>query len=169
MTNQLLNITEEASTVMIEDAINAFPNECCGFFYGTESEEERIVTIARPVLNSKEGDQRRRFEISPFDYMKAEQFALQNDLLLLGVYHSHPNHPSVASIHDLAKAMPYFSYVIISVMEGEFNTIQSWRLREDIREFREEEVCWKLANRSQESEFGGSATSSHSSPHRIHQ
>ncbi|MEZ4883576.1 MAG: M67 family metallopeptidase [Chitinophagales bacterium] len=140
MSNQLLNITEEASEVMIADALNAFPNECCGFFYGSENENERIITIAKPVVNSKEGDQRRRFEISPFDYMKAEQFALQNGLLLLGVYHSHPNHPSVASIHDLAKAMPYFSYVIISVMKGKLNTVQSWRLKEDVREFEEEKV-----------------------------
>ncbi len=140
MSNQVVNISNEASATMISDAINAFPNECCGFFYGSENEEERIVTIAQPVINSKEGDQRRRFEISPFDYMKAERFALQNDLLLLGVYHSHPNHPSIASIHDLAKAMPYFSYVIISIMNGKLNTVQSWRLREDIREFREEEV-----------------------------
>ena len=140
MSNQIVNINNEASATMIADAINAFPNECCGFFYGIESEEERIVTIAQAVINSKEGDQRRRFEISPLDYMKAERFALQNDLLLLGVYHSHPNHPSIASIHDLAKAMPYFSYVIISVMNGKLNTVQSWRLRDDVREFREEEV-----------------------------
>ncbi|MFK7907141.1 MAG: M67 family metallopeptidase [Chitinophagales bacterium] len=140
MSNQIVHINNEASATMIKDAINAFPNECCGFFYGTENEEERIVTIAQPVLNSKEGDQRRRFEISPFDYMKAERFALQNDLLLLGVYHSHPNHPSIASVHDLAKAMPYFSYVIISVVDGKLNTVQSWRLRDDVREFREEEV-----------------------------
>lgn len=140
MSNQILNITDEASATMIADAIETFPNECCGFFYGTETETERIVTIAKPVINSKEGDQRRRFEISPFDYMKAERFALENDLLLLGVYHSHPNHPSVASIHDLAKALPYFSYVIISVMNAKLNTVQSWRLKDDIREFREEAV-----------------------------
>ena len=140
MSNQIININHEASATMIADAINTFPNECCGFFYGIETPNERIVTVAQPVINSKEGDQRRRFEISPFDYMKAEQFALQNDLLLLGVYHSHPNHPSIASVHDLAKAMPYFSYVIISVINGKLNTVQSWRLREDVREFREEEV-----------------------------
>lgn len=140
MTHQVLNISEEASKTMIADAIQAFPNECCGFFYGTESEKERIITIAKPVINNKEGDQRRRFEISPFDYMKAEHFALQSNLQLIGVYHSHPNHPSVASIHDLAKALPYFSYVILSIVEGQFNTIQSWRLKEDVREFREEEI-----------------------------
>ena len=60
MFNQILKINKEASATMIADALQIFPNECCGFFYGTESETERIVTVAKPVINSKEGDQRRR-------------------------------------------------------------------------------------------------------------
>ena len=80
---------------------------------------------AVPVENSKEGDQRRRFEISPLEYMKAERFAIENQLQLLGVYHSHPDHPAIASQHDLAVAMPYFSYIIISVINKKRADIKS--------------------------------------------
>ena len=117
MSNFSIKISDEAVEVINADGINAFPNECCGFLYGHET-DGRQITLAVPVTNSKDGDQRRRFEISPLEYMRAEQFALQNDTTLLGVYHSHPNHPAIASEHDLAVAMPYFSYVIVSVMEG---------------------------------------------------
>ncbi len=136
-----INISAEAVETVNADGIAAFPNECCGFLYGTESADgSREITLAVPVTNSKEGDQRRRFEISPLEYMRAERFALQNDTALLGVYHSHPNHPAIASEHDLAVAMPYFSYVIVSVMYGEVADLKSWRLRDEERVFLEETV-----------------------------
>ncbi len=133
-------VSREAETVIRHHGREAFPNECCGFLYGKE-DKERIVLLAIPVANNKEGDQKRRFEISPFDYMKAEQYALKNNLQLLGVYHSHPNHPAIASKHDLAVAMPYFSYVIVSVMDGEAVGLKSWRLTEaPEKSFQEEAI-----------------------------
>ena len=131
-------------TSKVEEAIKihgeqVFPNECCGFLFGDET-DGRIITLSTRVENSKEGDQRRRFEISPFDYMKAEQFAIENNTSLLGIYHSHPNHPAIASVHDLEKALPYFSYVIVSIMDGRFADIKSWKLYDDKREFYEEKV-----------------------------
>lgn len=135
-----LIIAKQAEQLMYKDATASFPNECCGFFYGQETDTTREVTLAIPVNNSKKGDQGRRFEISAFDYMKAERYAITNNLTLLGVYHSHPNHPAVPSIHDLKVAMPYFSYIIISVMDGKINVLRSWQLKETVREFGEEEV-----------------------------
>ncbi len=131
-------------TRQVEDSIRfhgeeAFPNECCGFLFGNES-NGRVINLSTQVENSKEGDQRRRFEISPFDYMKAEQFAIENNTQLLGIYHSHPNYPAIASVHDLEKAMPYFSYVIVSIIEGNYADIKSWKLFDDKREFYEEPV-----------------------------
>lgn len=141
MCNLIITLSEEAVETINADGISAFPNECCGFLYGTESENgSREITLAVPVTNSKEGDQRRRFEISPLDYLRAEQFALQNDTSLLGVYHSHPNHPAIASEHDLAVAMPHFSYVIVSVLNGEIAGHKSWRLQDEERVFLEEKV-----------------------------
>ncbi len=133
-------ISKEAETVINRHGQAAFPNECCGFLYGKE-DKERVVTLAVAVANSKEGDQKRRFEISPSDYMKAERYALENDLQLLGVYHSHPNHPAIASKHDLAVAMPYFSYVIVSVMDGEAVDLKSWKLADTSEKtFQEESI-----------------------------
>ena len=75
-----------------------FPDECCGFLLGVEhSDGTRIISKIKEVDNARPGDKRRRFEISGRDYMQAEKFALENDLALLGVYHSHPNHPAIPS------------------------------------------------------------------------
>lgn len=129
--------------MMIKDALDNFPNECCGFFFGTEKEDERTITEITIVNNAKEGDKRRRFEISPRDYLKAEQFADGHKLQLLGVYHSHPNHPAVPSEHDRIAALPSFSYIIISLIENQFNDIRSWRLNSETQ-FEEEKISEQM-------------------------
>lgn len=135
----MLVIEQKPLDEMYQDALQSFPDECCGFFFGKELEDERIVTTVLVVNNSKEGDKRRRFEISPKDYLNAERFADENDLQLLGVYHSHPNHPAIPSEHDRVAAQPYFSYIIISVKENEVADIRSWQLNEDFQ-FEEETI-----------------------------
>jgi proteasome lid subunit RPN8/RPN11 len=135
----VLKVSEEANKVMQQDAEATYPNECCGFFYGQEG-DDRTVTEAIPVQNSKEGDQRRRFEISPLDYMKAERYAAENGLSLLGVYHSHPDHPVRPSEHDLKQAVPYFSYIIYSIRDGKMADVTSWRLNKAGKEFEEEKI-----------------------------
>lgn len=135
----MLKIEDAAKSAMIADAIKTFPNECCGFMFGHEDALLRTITTSLEVNNAKEGDQRRRFEISAIDYMQAEKYAEENNLLLLGIYHSHPNHPAIPSEHDRIAAQTYFSYVIISVIERKFSSILSWQLN-DSAQFEEEKI-----------------------------
>ena len=115
-----------------------FPNECCGFFYGKAGNIKRVIEVL-VINNSKEGDQRRRFEISAEDYMKGELHATKNNLTLLGIYHSHPNHPAKPSEHDRVQAVPVFSYVIVSVMDGKSTDVTSWQLNDEFQ-FEQEEL-----------------------------
>ena len=71
---------EETPLIQLkEHATRIYPEECCGFLYGTESEAGlRTVQEVRAVSNSREGDKRRRFEISPSDYLKAGEACLEN-------------------------------------------------------------------------------------------
>jgi len=131
-----------AQELMIEDALRTFPDECCGFFFGKESGNNRSVTEIQIVTNAKEGDKRKRFEISPKDYLQAEEFAEERKLQLLGVYHSHPNHPAVPSEQDRLAAQPYFSYIIISVFGKKVRDIRSWQLNDDFQ-FKEEKVKYE--------------------------
>ncbi len=125
----MILIETQAKKIMYGDAGKAFPDECCGFMFGSENEEGvRIVSIALPVDNSSLQNKKRRFEISPRDYLKAENYALEHDLQLLGVYHSHPDHPAIPSEHDRVAAQPWFSYVIISVQAGRVDHTRSWML-----------------------------------------
>src|SRR5450432_342957 len=136
----MITFRTEPLTGMKAQALTVFPDECCGFLYGREEVDgNRTVIIAKEVMNAKEGDKRRRFQISPKDYMEAEQFALKNNITLLGVYHSHPNHPAIPSEHDRKAAQPFFSYVIVSVLNNEIITLRSWLLNEE-QQFEEEKI-----------------------------
>ena len=133
-----LEINQRAKNIMERDAVESFPNECCGFFFGTER-ATREIDLAIPVGNKREGDQRRRFTIDPSDYMWAEKYALEHDLQLLGIYHSHPLHPAHPSEHDRKQAMPWFSYIILSVEKETIHDINSFQLNE-ARQFEQEQI-----------------------------
>lgn len=135
----MIHLNKHVLEVLKNDAFHSFPDECCGFMLGTESGEERAIKHIIVVNNCKEGDKRRRFEISPADYLNAERYADENHLQLLGVYHSHPNHPSVPSEQDRIAAQPYFSYLILAIKENELVSVQSWKLNEEFQ-FEEEKV-----------------------------
>lgn len=133
-----IKLHEAAEHVIETDALKTYPHECCGFLYGTDN-GERVITEAIIVDNTREENRERRFEISAQDYMKAELYADDNNLTLLGVYHSHPDHPAVPSEYDLRHALPYFSYIIISIKKGKVAALNSWRL-DDNGQFQQEGV-----------------------------
>ncbi|NML20899.1 M67 family metallopeptidase [Pseudoflavitalea sp. G-6-1-2] len=136
----MIIIDTQARAALLKDAVAAFPDECCGFLFGKEDENGlRAITEIQVVNNAKEGDKRRRFVIAPLDYIRAEEYADENQLQLLGVYHSHPNHPAIPSEHDRVAAQPWFSYIIVSVLDGKPDALRSWRLNDDSR-FEEENV-----------------------------
>ena len=135
----MLKIGQIPLDEMIKDAVKTFPDECCGFLFGKEENDNRTVIKTQVVDNAREGDKKRRFVISLKDYLKAEQFADVNNLQLIGVYHSHPNHPAIPSEHDRVAAQPFFSYIILSVFNNEFDHIRSWQLNDE-RQFEEEKI-----------------------------
>ena len=122
-------------------AEETFPEECCGAMLGLEHEDgSRDITEIIRVENTKGENRERRFLIDPRALLNAEKVAKEKGLDVLGIYHSHPNHPSQASEFDRVHAMPFWSYLIISCIEGKADAIQSWRLKEDRSAFDEEEL-----------------------------
>ena len=112
----------------------AYPHECCGALIGRTSR----VTLAMALPNKTEDGPRRRFLVRPTDYRAAERHASDLGAMLLGFYHSHPDHPARPSQYDLDQAWPSFAYVILAVRSGEPQAMTSWRLREDRSAFDEE-------------------------------
>ena len=139
----MIIIEPRVRQLLIDDAIDTFPEECCGFLFGREERDgTRVVIDILVVDNSRPGDKTRRFEISPLDYLAAEQHALDHDWTVLGIYHSHPKHPAIPSETDRVAAQPFFSYLIIAVpdsTDSEAIYFRSWLLNDD-RRFEEEKI-----------------------------
>jgi proteasome lid subunit RPN8/RPN11 len=99
-----------------------------------------VIKILR-LTNAREASSRHnRYLLSPEDYLQAESEAARLDLDVLGVFHSHPDHPNRPSEFDREWAMPWFSYVITSVQNGRAVESRSWRLAEDRSHFIEESI-----------------------------
>ncbi len=121
----------------------AYPHEGCGLLLGRYENGRNIVTDLRVMENvwPVEAEKPVRFRIDPEAWKQAELEALEQDLDVVGVFHSHPDHPPIASPRDLAWASwPGFSYLITRVEAGVPRQSRSWQLAEDRSRFVEEEI-----------------------------
>jgi proteasome lid subunit RPN8/RPN11 len=133
----ILAISKELLDQIHAHGEGAYPEEGAGFLIGNDGKVENIL----PLDNSREdGARHNRFLIAAEDYLKAELAADRLGLSLIGVFHSHPDHPNRPSEYDREWAQPFFSYIITTVNEGKAIESRSWRLLEDRSKFDEEEI-----------------------------
>ena len=72
--------------------------------------------------------------------MRGEQYARERQLDVIGFYHSHPDVAAVPSVFDREHAWPTYSYLIVSVLQGEAVDIRSWELESDRSRFNPEAI-----------------------------
>lgn len=137
----MLYVGTELLNQMVSHA-ESTSDECCGFLIGDDATSYRTIHYVIGTDNIATGDRCRRFEVAPLAYLAAENFAEKNSLQLLGVYHSHPDHPAVPSELDRQSAQPGFSNMIISTTNKKFAAVRSWRLNQ-ARHFYEETIIEK--------------------------
>jgi proteasome lid subunit RPN8/RPN11 len=119
----------------------AYPNECCGILFGRDVAGKRIIDRLMPAPNDFEtGEQYHRFSISPKLLMQAEQNASENGDLVLGFYHSHPDHPARPSEYDRQHGWPFYSYIIVAIEKRVPGALTSWVLNETTEQFEEQPV-----------------------------
>lgn len=112
----MIIVAASVARTMRQQAVVSYPEECCGLLVGRRGlDGSAMVFRAAPAANVAT-DRRRRFEIDP-----AARFRLLRELrargdVMVGHYHSHPDHPAVPSATDLAMAFePDLLWLIIAV------------------------------------------------------
>ncbi len=134
----MLEIAPDLLKKIQDNGEKAYPEEGAGFLIGVDGEVRRVLSLLA-LPNARESDARHnRYILTPQDYLAGEDEADRLKLILLGVFHSHPDHPSQPSEYDREWAQPFFSYIITSIMAGLANSSRSWRLLEDRSAFVEE-------------------------------
>ncbi len=123
---------------IVQHLERAYPEEGAGLLLGRMDEEHWVVQAVFPAANTWQGaERRRRYLIDPQTVAQAEEEAEARGHWVLGVYHSHPDHPSRPSEFDRAWALPGWVYLIVEVRRGRVQGAQAWRLREDRSAFDE--------------------------------
>jgi proteasome lid subunit RPN8/RPN11 len=136
-----LNLTEEILSQIHAHGELAYPEEVAGLMLGNEDDQGRVVKAIFPLTNAREETARHnRYLITPQDMLAGELEADRLGLDVVGVFHSHPDHPSLPSEFDLEWALPWFSYLITSIQGGEAVASRCWRLSEDRESFFEETI-----------------------------
>ena len=138
----MLLLSSELEKNIKMDGEAAYPNECCGIILGEISDDgTKNAKRTVPINNSKEDSERyHRFLITPEDMLNAEKIARAAGLEIIGFYHSHPDHPSAPSGYDKDHALPFYSYVIVSVDDGKAQVLTSWELTDDRVIFKQEKI-----------------------------
>ncbi len=122
----------------------AYPEEGAGLLLGRADGSRREVLATVSFSNAREETARHnRYLITPQDMLRGEQQAARLGLDVIGVFHSHPDHPNRPSAFDREWALPWFSYVITAIEAGRAVESRSWQLNDDRSEFMEEEISLK--------------------------
>jgi proteasome lid subunit RPN8/RPN11 len=133
-----------------------YPEECCGLLLGeisggvkalievlpTENSWGEQTTDAFPLVEEvqkRKLSKRNRFSIAPKVMLDVQKDVRDRNLNIIGIYHSHPDHPAVPSEFDRAIAWQQYSYIIVSVQQGSACDLKSWIL-DDNQQFQPEEI-----------------------------
>ncbi len=126
----------------------AYPEEGAGLLLGAvDGEDKRVVQILSLENTREDNARHNRYLLSPQDYLHGEQQAASLGLDVLGVFHSHPDHPNRPSEYDREWAMPWFSYIITSILYGKAVESRSWLLAEDRSIFHPETILTQADQR----------------------
>ncbi len=119
-------------------ACTSYPHEACGLLIGRSVGACNAVVDVRQARNLRTERAHDRYEIDPQDFLAADRDARHRHLELVGVWHTHPDHPARPSSTDLAAAWPQWSYVILAVGQAGVSEMTSWRLADTA--FEQEEI-----------------------------
>ena len=135
----MLNISEDQFDQVKRILERAYPREGCGVLTGRVLDGRKIVLQIRAADNQRD-DTRNRYLIDPDVIRDLEKKLRLESQDVLGFFHSHPDVAAVPSDYDRNHAWPWFSYLIVSVQEGESEEARSWVLKEDRSGFGEERL-----------------------------
>lgn len=148
---------------MHQHARDAYPDECCGLIVGPPAQESgmggcgkmRLLPLRNVQNEYHERDPetytrtaRRAYLIDPFEFERILKDARDNNEVLRGIFHSHPDEESYFSQEDKDAAVPFgdipsfphAEQIVMSVMNGEVKGARVFVWSPDEKDFLEGEL-----------------------------
>lgn len=152
----MLKLAAEHIRAICAHAQSTYPQECCGLLLGKLSQNGKILidAIATENVWSVEAvesfseidtkwqlseNKSTHYTIAPKEILRVQKESRDRSLDIIGIYHSHPDHPAIPSEFDRVCAWQAYSYIIVSVPQGKAGELQSWCL-DDRHQFQLEEI-----------------------------
>ena len=138
----MIKLKEEQIAEIERHGEQTYPFECGGMLIGCfAADGAKSVVELLPMENAvDETERHNRVLITPKDVMRAERYAREKKLDVVGYYHSHPDHPARPSQFDLDHALPVWTYSIVSVESGKAVDVRAWEMEDDRSKFNEEKM-----------------------------
>lgn len=134
-----IRFTQAAWASLQKQAEAAYPFEGCGLLLGPAA-PEKIAQEIVPLANKlrEEGRGRFDFTFSAKEFMEAGRAAEGRHLDIVGIYHTHPDHPPRPSATDTNQPMlAGWINVIAAVNGGRFRDAKAWWREDDSQPFTE--------------------------------
>ncbi|MBI4652293.1 M67 family metallopeptidase [Candidatus Desantisbacteria bacterium] len=129
-----MEIRKDIYEQMIQDAIESFPNECCGILAGKTNTASKIYPVKNVEVSPETG-----YLMDSDVQFKILKILEQSSIEVIAFYHSHPNSECYPSKKDIDLiSYPDSLYVIISLAEIESPEVKAFKIQKD--KVREEEI-----------------------------
>jgi proteasome lid subunit RPN8/RPN11 len=133
-----LYLPDYARAQLKEMARAGYPLETCGLLLGLTRQNGSEVKRVAQARNLNQERAHDRYELDPLDFLQIDERARAEGFEIVGVWHSHPDHPAQPSETDRAGAWEGWSYVIVSVTGDGIAELRCWRLNSE--QFVEESI-----------------------------
>lgn len=120
----MVTITDNVIDGMKKHAELGYPHEVCGVLIGKQYK----ISEYRECTNLNKDRAHDRYELDPVSFNHADEWARSAGLEIMGIYHSHPDHPSRPSEFDRERAWPGWYYIILSIQKGKLDNFRTWIL-----------------------------------------
>lgn len=118
-----MKIPKEIVQQIFDQGLREAPNEACGYLAGNDG------TVARALALTNVDHSPDHFSLDPKEQFAALRQLRAEGLVILGVYHTHPETPARPSAEDIRLACdPAVVYVIASLRDH--GDIRAFRIRQ---------------------------------------
>ncbi len=136
----MITLSDSQLDTIKAHGVETFPHECCGVILGEIVGGKKVVQELRRLENVHDEGHERRYLVSPDEMFQLLREERTTKVKVLGFYHSHPNHPAIPSGYDRDWASPWYTYIIVSILDGNPDALTAWVLDEDGAEFLPDEI-----------------------------
>jgi proteasome lid subunit RPN8/RPN11 len=115
----------------------AYPFEGCGLLlgpYGSDKIAQKVIALKNMLREQGRG--RFDFTFSPAEFAQAQLAADRENLDVVGIFHTHPDHPPRPSATDAGQPMlAGWVNVIAGVHGGRFKVAKAWWREDEVQPF----------------------------------